>query len=85
MVPEPVTTPSPAERLILHPEVDAVMLDVHVIFFEAALIEEDAEALAGGQAALGVLGRDALLAAAHLSRGAALFEFVDRCRQGLSP
>ena len=53
------------ERLLLHAEVDAVMLDVHVIFFEAALIEEDAEPLAGGQPALGVLRRDALLAAAH--------------------
>ncbi len=56
------------ERLLLHAEVDAIVLDVHVIFFEAALIEQDAEPLAGGQPALGVLRRDALFAAAELGR-----------------
>jgi hypothetical protein len=40
IVPEPVTTPSPGHLLRLHAEVGAIMLDEHVIFFEAALIEQ---------------------------------------------
>jgi hypothetical protein len=54
------------------------VFDEHVIFFEAAGIEQDAEPLAGGQPALGVLRRDALRPA-PLPRGlAALLEFLDR-------
>ena len=63
-MPEPVTTPSPGNLLLLHAEVDAIMLDVHVIFFEAAGIEQHGQPLAGGQPALGVLRRNALFAAA---------------------
>ena len=81
-MPEPVTTPSPGNCLRLHAEVDAIVLDIHVIFFEAALIEQHAEPLARGQPALGVLRRDALLAAAKPRRLAALFELFDRRGQG---
>jgi hypothetical protein len=41
------------------------VLDEHVIFFEAAGIEQNGKALAGSQAALGVLGLNALLTAAE--------------------
>jgi hypothetical protein len=51
------------DGLVGHAEIDAVMLDVHVDFFEAARIEQDFKAFACGQLALGVLGVDALLAA----------------------
>ena len=40
------------------------MLDEHVVFFKAALIEEDMDALTRGQLALGMLAVDAGLAAA---------------------
>ena len=68
--------------LAFHAEVDAIVLDVHVIFFEAALIEQHGEPLAGCQAALRMLGLDTFFAAAHLSRRAALFEFFDGRGQG---
>ena len=45
-------------------EVGRPMGDEHVVFFETARIEQHIEALAGGELALGVLGIDALLAAA---------------------
>ncbi len=41
------------------------MLDKHVVFLEAALIEEDSDALTGGQLALSVLAVDSRLPAAH--------------------
>ena len=66
------------DLLLVHPEVGRIMLDEHVIFFEAAGIEQDAQALAGGQPALGVLRRDALLAAAQPGQLAPLLEFFDR-------
>ena len=73
------------DLLRLHPEVGAIMLDEHVIFFELAGIEQDAEALAGGQPTLGVLRRDALLAAAQPGQFAALLQFLDRRRQSGPP
>src|SRR6185503_6971101 len=51
--------------LRLHAEIDAIMLDIHVIFFERALIEQDGQPLARGEAALGVLRLYPLLAAAE--------------------
>ena len=72
-----MTTPSPGILLLVHAEVGAVVLDEHVEFLEAALVEQDAEALARGQLALGVLRGDALLAAAHPGGFAAAFEFGD--------
>jgi hypothetical protein len=47
------------------------VLDEHVPFLEAAFVEQQLEALARGELALGVLGGDALLAAAR--RAAARF------------
>ena len=41
------------------------MLDEHVELLERVVIEQKLDALARGQLALGVLGRDALLAAAQ--------------------
>ena len=66
------------DLLRLHPEVGAIMLDEHVIFFEAAGIEQHRQALAGSQAALGMLGRDPFLAAAKPRQLAASFELFDR-------
>src|SRR4029079_12581686 len=40
------------DLLLVHAEVGAIMLDEHVIFFETAGIEKDAQALPGGQPAL---------------------------------
>jgi hypothetical protein len=73
------------ERLRLHSEVDAIVLDVHVIFFEAALIEKDAETLAGGQPTLCMLRRNALFAAAELGRFTPIFELFDGGRQESLP
>ena len=65
------------DHVIGHAEIDAVMLDIHVCFFERTFIEKDLKPLARGQLALGVLGIDALLPAAHLGGCAALFHFCD--------
>ena len=53
------------------------MGDEHVVFLEAAGIEEDLEALAGGELALAVLRVDAALAATEAGILAALLEFFD--------
>src|SRR3546814_16223865 len=53
----------PGNPLVLHAEIDAVMLDIGVEFLERALVEQHVEPLARGQLALGVLGVDALLPA----------------------
>ena len=50
------------------------MLDEHVELFERVVIEEEFDALARGQLALGVLRGDALLAAAETSALAASVE-----------
>ncbi len=65
------------DALILHPEVVAAMLHEHVGLFERALVQQDADAFAGGQLALGVLAGDALLAPAQLGGGAAALEFLE--------
>jgi hypothetical protein len=65
IVPDPVTDAVARDLLRLHAEVGAIVLDEHVIFFEAAGIEQDAQALAGGQPALGVLRCDPLFAPAQ--------------------
>jgi hypothetical protein len=44
------------------------MFDIHVDFFKAAFVEQNLEPFARGQLALGVLGIDPLLAAAHPGR-----------------
>ena len=65
------------DLLVLHAEIDAVMFDIGVEFFEAAFIEQDVEPFARGQLALGVLRVDPLLPAAHLGGIAAAFHFGD--------
>ena len=75
-VPQPVTTPSPGTLDLLHAEFDRAVLDEHVELLERALVEQKLDALARGQLAAGVLRLDALLAAAELGAGAALFEGI---------
>ena len=72
------------DDLLLHPEIDAVMLDVHVEFLEATFIEQHVEPFARGQLALGVLRGDSFLAPAEPGRGALLFEFGDGRGHGFS-
>ncbi|WP_392353116.1 hypothetical protein V8F63_10650 [Brevundimonas sp. LF-1] len=50
------------------------MLHEHVGLFEGAFVQQDADAFAGGQLALGVLAGDALLAPAQLGGGATALE-----------
>src|SRR5690606_31695983 len=56
------------DALRLHAEIGAIMLDEHVEFFEASLVEQYVEPLARGKLALGMLRFDAFLAAAHAGR-----------------
>jgi hypothetical protein len=48
----------------LHAEIDAAMLDIHVELLEGALVEQQLEPLPRGELAAGMLGFDALRAAA---------------------
>ncbi len=48
---------------LLHAEIGAAVLDEHVEFFERVVIEQQLDALARGELALGVLRRNALLPA----------------------
>ena len=63
--------------LLGHAEIAAAMLDEHVPFLEGAGIEQHLDALARGELALGVLGLDALLAAAGARGRALLFELLE--------
>ena len=56
---------------LLHAEIVAAVLDEHVEFLERVVIEQEFDALARGELALGVLRRDALLAAAEAGAVAA--------------
>ena len=67
----------------LHAEIGRAVFDEGVEFLERAFVEQDLEPLARGQLAAGVLGLDALLAAAHMGRGAAPFELADDVVHGL--
>lgn len=69
--------------LILHAEIDAIMLDIHVEFLERSLVEQDLEPLPRGQLALGVLRGDPLLAAAHSCGFAPALKFLDRRRHSV--
>ncbi len=53
------------------------MLDEHVEFLERALVEQQVDALARRQLAAGMLGCDALVAAAEFRAGAAFFKGVE--------
>jgi len=54
----------------------------HVPLFEGAVIEQQFDALTRGELALGVLGVDALLAAAQRRAAALLFQLVDDFMHG---
>ena len=60
-----------------HAEIDAVMFDIGVDFLERPLVQQDFQPFARGQLALGVLGVDAFLPAAHVGCVAAFFHFGD--------
>ena len=61
--------------MVLHAEIDTVMLYVSIELFEASLIEQDFEPLARGQFAFGMLRIDTLLPPAHMCGIAAAFHF----------
>ena len=60
-----------------HAEIDAAVLLEHVPFFEGAVVEQQFDALARRQLALGVLGVDALLAAAEAGLLALFVQLLD--------
>ncbi len=76
-MPQPVTTPSPGIFDLLHAEFAGAVLDEHVEFLERALVEQEFDALAGGQFAALVLCLNARLAATEAGLLAPLFEFVE--------
>ena len=61
------------------------MLDEHVELLERSIVEEELEALAGGELAALVLGFDALDTSAKAGLGAAAFEFGDDFFHGGKP
>ena len=63
--------------LFLHPEIDAVMLDIGIELLERTLVEQNIEPFARGELALGMLRVDTLLPAPEGSGGAATFHFGD--------
>ena len=65
-----------------HPEVVGIVLDEHVPLLEGPFVEEQIEALARGELALGVLGRDPPLAAAEARGGPAALEFLEDVLHG---
>ena len=76
MVPQPVTTPSPAGCDGVHPELGAAMGDEHVEFLEAVLVQQQLDPLARCQLALGVLRVDAALSAPCPRHGAAHLDLL---------
>ncbi len=66
------------DLLRLHSEVSAIVLDEHVIFFEASRIEQDGQPLACGEPTLGMLRCNALFAAAELRKLTPFLQFFDR-------
>ncbi len=69
----------------LHAEIVAAMLDEHVELLERIVVEQEFDALARGELALGVLGRDALLAAAEAGAFAAGVEAGEDVLHGRAP
>lgn len=73
------------DLLLGHAEIDRAVLDEHVPFFKSAVVEQQLDALARRELALGVLRVDALLPAAQARLGAALFELFDQFLHGVLP
>ena len=63
--------------LVGHPEIGAAVLHEHVPLFEAAFVEQQLDALPGGELALPVLGVDAALTPAEAGRVALLVQHAD--------
>ena len=63
-------------RLAAHVEVGAAVLDEHVPLLEAALVEQQLDALAGGELALGVVCVDALAPPAEPGGGTLVLELL---------
>ena len=61
------------------------MLDEHVEFLERALVQQQLDALAGGQLAAGVLRLDALVAAALFGACATFIECFEDMLHGFRP
>src|SRR6185312_2318208 len=70
--------------LLVDAEIRRAMLDEHIPFLEGARIEEQLQALARGELALGVLGRDAPLAAAEPRRRALVVQLAQTVLHRLS-
>ena len=62
---------------LFHAEFGATVLDVHVEFFERAVVHQKLDALARGQLALGMLSVDPGAATAETGIVAALLQLVD--------
>jgi hypothetical protein len=84
-VPQPVTTPSPGILDFSMPKFHGAVFDEHVEFLERPLVEQQLDALAGGQLALAVLRLDALLAAAQFGACTTRFEGVQDVFHVLQP
>ncbi len=68
--------------LFAHAEVDATMLDEHVPLFERAGIHQELDPFASGEFALGMLGFDTALAAAHFGGRSLCRQFSDDVLHG---
>ena len=71
--------------LVSHAEIGAAMGDIHVEFFERALIEQDFDPLARRQLSLAMLRVDTLLPAAQPRFSPATFQFVQHFLHASSP
>ena len=81
-VPQPVTTPSPGILVFSMPKSVARCSTNMSNSSNELVIEQQFDALAGGQLALGVLRGDTLLAAPEASTGAAMFQAGQHLFQG---
>jgi XRE family transcriptional regulator, fatty acid utilization regulator len=70
---------------LLHAEIGAAVRDEHVELLEGAVVEQDLDALAGGQLALRVLRRDPLGAAAEPRLAATILEFLQDVPHAVLP
>jgi hypothetical protein len=70
----------PVGVTVFHSEVGAAVLHEHIVFFEATLVQEEGQALAGREFSFGVLGLDAFLSAAQAGFGPAFHQFLNIVR-----
>jgi hypothetical protein len=67
------------DLLAIHAEIHRPVCDIHVELLEGALVEQDLEALAGRQLALGMLCLDTLLAPAEPCLSPAFLDLTQNC------